>query len=327
MSAMLGTMRMVEVAGIKLSAIGVGCWQFGSREWGYGDEYADREALAIVHRALDLGVTLIDTAEIYGFGRSERIVGKAIAERRGEAFVATKLFPVLPIGPVVKRRGEGSRRRLGIDAIDLYQVHQPNPLVRDRFTMPAMANLVRDGVVRHVGVSNYSLGRWQAGEEALGAPVVSNQVHYSLVHRGPERELLPWAQRSDRLVIAYSPLEQGLLGGRYGPDNRPSGVRSMNVHFLPESLERSKPLLDGLRRIAATHDATPAQVSLAWLLHQDNVVAIPGASSVAQLEHNVAAADLALDCDEVSELRALSDAYHPASRTALIRQRLPGRRR
>jgi aryl-alcohol dehydrogenase-like predicted oxidoreductase len=318
-------MRMVEVGGVKLSAIGVGCWQFGSREWGYGDEYASGEALAIVHRALDLGVTLLDTAEIYGFGRSERIVGEAIAGRRTEAFVATKLFPVLPVEPIVVRRGEASRRRLAIDTIDLYQVHQPNPLVRDRFIMRGMADLVRDGVIRHVGVSNYSLGRWQAAEEALGGPVISNQVHYSLVNRGPERDLLPWAQRQDRLVIAYSPLEQGLLGGRYGPDNRPSGIRSMNVHFLPESLDRSRLLLDGLRRIAATHDATPAQVSLAWLLHHDNVVAIPGASSVAQLEHNVAAADLELSGEEVRELSELSDAYRPGSRTALARQLLPAR--
>ncbi|MGD9797364.1 MAG: aldo/keto reductase [Acidimicrobiia bacterium] len=324
-------MRTVEVGGIRASVIGLVCWQFGSIEWGYGDWFAGHEAAAIVQRALDLGVTLIDTAEIYGFGRSERIVGAALGERRDEAFVATKLFPVLPIAPVVRWRAGASARRLGTDVIDLYQVHQPNPLVRDGSTMAGMRRLRSEGRIRHVGVSNYSLARWQAAERKLGGPVLSNQVQYSLVHRAPEAELLPWARTNDRLVIAYSPLGQGVLGGRYGPGNRPNGVRSGNRHFLPESLERSPPLLDELRRLAATHDATPAQVALAWVLAQGNVVAIPGASSVEQLEHNAAAADHDLTQDELGELARLSAAYRPAGLGALardlLRRCLPGRRR
>jgi aryl-alcohol dehydrogenase-like predicted oxidoreductase len=226
--------------------------------------------------------------------------------------VATKLFPLLPISPVVCWRARSSAKRLGTDTLDLYQVHQANPLVGDGPTMAGMRRLQASGLVRHVGVSNYPLRRWQAAERALGGPVLSNQVHYSLLERGPEAELLPWANTRDRLVIAYSPLEQGVLGGRYGPDNRPRDLRSMNRHFLPESLERSAPLVDGLRRIAAAHGATAAQVALAWLLAQGNVVAIPGASSVEQLEHNAAAADLDLVPDELAELAALADAYRPA---------------
>jgi len=307
-----GAMRTVTAAGLTVSAIGLGCWQFGSREWGYGEGYAQGVAGDIVGRALDLGVTLLDTAEAYGFGKSERIVGAALAERRDEAVVATKLFPILPLPPVVANRGQASARRLGIDTIDLYQVHQPNPAVPDRVIMPGMRRLHDLGRIAHVGVSNYSLARWQAAEEALGAPVVSNQVEYSLVQRKPERELLSWAQSNDRLIIAYSPLAQGLLGARYGPDNRPGGVRALNPHFTPESLEESAELLEALRRTAKAHDATPAQVSLAWLLHHPNVVAIPGASSVAQLEHNAAAADLDLTDEEVRELDELSSAYRPA---------------
>ena len=307
-----GAMRTVTAAGLTVSAIGLGCWQFGSREWGYGEGYAQGVAGDIVGRALDLGVTLLDTAEAYGFGKSERIVGAALAERRDEAVVATKLFPILPLPPVVGNRGQASARRLGIDTIDLYQVHQPNPAVPDRVIMPGMRRLHDLGRIAHVGVSNYSLARWQAAEEALGAPVVSNQVEYSLVQRKPERELLSWAQSNDRLIIAYSPLAQGLLGARYGPDNRPGGVRALNPHFTPESLEESAELLEALRRTAKAHDATPAQVSLAWLLHHPNVVAIPGASSVAQLEHNAAAADLDLTDEEVRELDELSSAYRPA---------------
>src|SRR3954465_10589449 len=122
-------MRYVEVGGVRLSAIGLGTWQFGSREWGYGDEYAEREAGDITRRALDLGINLIDTAEIYAFGRSERTVGRAIQGRRDEAFLASKVFPILPLAPIVEQRGQASARRLGVEQIDLYQVHWPNPII------------------------------------------------------------------------------------------------------------------------------------------------------------------------------------------------------
>src|SRR3984893_10004575 len=118
-------MRYVEVGGVRVSAVGLGTWQFGSREWGYGNDYAEREAIEITRRALDLGVNLIDTAEIYGFGRSERIVGRAIASRRGEPSVATKVFPIAAVSVVVQRRARARARRLGVKTIDLYQVHWP----------------------------------------------------------------------------------------------------------------------------------------------------------------------------------------------------------
>jgi aryl-alcohol dehydrogenase-like predicted oxidoreductase len=321
-------MRFVEVAGVKLSVIGVGAWQFGSREWGYGAGYAEGEAGRIVNRALDLGINLLDTAEAYAFGRSERIVGQAIAGRRDEAFVATKLLPVLPVGPVIERRGRGSARRLGIDVIDLYQIHQPNPVVPLKAQMDGMRRLVSGGVVRHVGVSNFSLSRWQASEAAYGGPVLSNQVRFSLVDRRPLEDLVPWAGAHDRLVIAYSPLGQGLLSARYDATNAPrQGVRAMNPLFLPENLARAHELLEALREVAKSHDATPAQVALAWVVRRPNVVAIPGASSVEQLERNAAAADLELSEDEDVRLTAAARAFRPLeSRAAvpqLLRRRLP----
>src|SRR5437899_7638879 len=161
-------MRYVDVGGAKMSAIGLGCWQFGSMEWGYGKEYLEKDAIDIVHRALDLGVTLIDTAEIYGFGKSERAVGRALDERRDEAFIATKVFPVLPIAPVVEQRGRASARRLGIETIDLYQIHQPNPVVPIGNQMEGMRRLQDRGVVRHVGVCKFSLSKWQAAARAHG---------------------------------------------------------------------------------------------------------------------------------------------------------------
>lgn len=320
-------MRYVEVAGARLSAVGLGTWQFGSREWGYGAQYADHEAAAIVERALDVGITLFDTAELYGFGRSERILGRALAGRRDDAFIATKILPVLPLAPVVVNRAHGSVRRLGVSTIDLYQLHQPNPLVPLSATMPAFAQLLDDGLVRYAGVSNYSLARWKAAEEALGRPVLSNQVRYNLADRRPEQEVLPWAQAHDRLVIAYSPLAQGLLSGRYDADHRPADmVRGNSAAFLPENLRLAEPLVDVLRTVAAAHGATPSQIALAWLIRRPNVVVIPGASSVAQVEVNAAAADIDLTEDEDQALTDASDAFHPrAAREVwpqLVRQRL-----
>ena len=319
-------MKYVEVGGVRLSAIGLGTWQFGSREWNYGNEYAEKEAVAITQRAVDLGINLIDTAEIYAFGKSERIVGRAIAGRRDEAFLATKVFPIMPVAPIVEQRGRRSAARLGVDQIDLYQVHWPNPVIPTSTTMQGMRRLVDAGVVRHVGVSNFPLDKWQRSEREFGGPVLSNQVQYSLAVRKPDRDLIPWAQANDRIVIAYSPLAQGLLSARYDGTNTPGGVRSSNALFLKENIDKAMPMLDALRDIAKAHGASPAQVALAWVIRRPNVVAIPGASSVAQLEQNVAAADIELTEEEDAVITAASDAFSPvsgpATLPALARQRL-----
>jgi aryl-alcohol dehydrogenase-like predicted oxidoreductase len=305
-------MRFVNVHGNHLSAIGLGTWQFGSKDWGYGSDYADVEAGRILQRALDLGVNVIDTAEIYGRGNSERIVGKALGDRRKEAFVATKVFPIAPTAGWVESHGRKSMDRLGVDVIDLYQVHWPNPVVPISQQMEGMRRLQRAGVITDVGVSNFSLDRWRAAEATLGAPVLSNQVQYSLVARKPDVDLIPYAQANDRLVIAYSPLGMGLLSGRYTSANPPKGsARLNNPLFLPENLDRALPLIDAVRAVANAHGATPAQVALAWVISHPNVVAIPGASSVEQLEANIAAADLELTVDEIANLTRASDAFHP----------------
>lgn len=319
-------MQYVEAGGARLSAVGLGTWQFGSGEWGYGTAYAQETAPAIVGRSLDLGVTLLDTAEIYAMGRSERILGAALSGRRDEAFVATKLFPVAPADPVAGWRARRSLARLGTDHVDLYQLHWPNPLVPASATARALRRLLDDGLTRHVGVSNYPLARWQELERALGHPVRSNQVRYSLLDRRPERELLPWAQANDRIVIAYSPLAQGLLSGRYDADHLPSGLRARTGPFLPDNVRALQPLLDVLREVAAAHDATPAQVALAWLLRRPNVVVIPGASSVAQAEANAASADLDLGAAEDRALTEASDAFRPVTTVVRARAGLVGRR-
>jgi aryl-alcohol dehydrogenase-like predicted oxidoreductase len=311
----------------RLSKIGLGTWQFGSTEWGYGKGYAGREARDIVRRAVELGVTLFDTAEIYGLGRSERILGEALGDQRASVFLATKLFPALPLAPIVEQRAVASANRLGARHLDLYQVHWPNPLVSDGTIMRGMSALQRVGLVGEVGVSNYPLARWQAAEKALGGRVLSNQVRYSLVDRAPEQDLLPFAAKAGRVVIAYSPLAQGLLSGRYDRANRPANrVRTGNPLFLPENLDRVGELIDALRDVAGAHDATPAQVALAWVIRHPAVTAIPGASSVEQLESNVAAAEIELSDAEYAALSAAADRFHPvtgrAAAPAMLRARL-----
>jgi aryl-alcohol dehydrogenase-like predicted oxidoreductase len=303
--------RYVEACGLRVSVIGLGAWQFGSPGWGWGSRFGPAEALAIVDRARALGVTLLDTAEVYGEGESERILGRALAApgARASVVLASKVLPVWPTAERVRAAARASLGRLATDRLDLYQVHWPNPLVPQRATMAGMRSLQAGGLVGHVGVSNYGLARWRAAEAALGGPVVSNQVRYSLLSRRPERELLGWAASAGRLLIAYSPLAQGVLAARYTAATAPAGARANNLLFSAENLRRAEPVLTALRELAAVHRATPAQVALAWVVHHSNVVAIPGATSVAQLEANAAAADLALAGDELAHLTATADRF------------------
>jgi aryl-alcohol dehydrogenase-like predicted oxidoreductase len=333
-------MRYLDIStGKRVSKIGLGTHQFGSLEWGYGERYAVKEARSIVHRALELGITLFDTAEIYGyqahrvarraliegvalanvaripgFGRSEEILGQALYGQRDAAFLATKLYPSMPAGTVAEQRAVASANRLGTSQLDLYQVHQPAYLPPGGTVMDGIRALQKTGLIDEVGVSNASLARWRAAEQALGSRVLSNQVGYSLVNRGPEYDLLPFAAADHRLVIAYRPLELGLLAGHYHRGSRPVNlVRATAPLFMPENLERISGLIGVLREVADAHAATPAQVALAWVIRHPVVAAIPGASSVEQLEANAAAAELDLADDEYRALQAASDRFHPVA--------------
>jgi aryl-alcohol dehydrogenase-like predicted oxidoreductase len=316
-------MKYVDVDGVgKVSRIGLGTWQFGSAEWGYGDNYASGAARDIVKRALAMGVTLFDTAEIYGLGKSERILGEALGDQRSSVALASKIFPIAPFPPVIKQRERASARRLQVDRIPLYQIHRPNPVVPDSVIMPGMRSLLDSGAIGAAGVSNYSLARWQKADAALGRPVISNQVQFSLARPSALEDLVPFAERENRIVIAYSPLAQGLLGGKYGLDNRPGGVRAGNQLFGTENLRRVEPLLQTLRDVATEVGAKPAQVALAWLISLPNVVAIPGASSVEQLEFNVAAADIELSNQSRDALTEAARAFQPVSTIDFVSEQI-----
>jgi aryl-alcohol dehydrogenase-like predicted oxidoreductase len=299
-------MRYIEVDGLRVSRIGLGTWQFGSREWGYGEQYANETAPALLRRAIELGITMIDTAEAYGPARSEAIIGEELAglsnEQRTGLTVATKLMPVAPAEPIVAWECAGSRRRLRVDALDLYYIHWPNPFVTPKRIGQAVRPLLRDGLVRRFAVSNHTLDQWQAFERGLGAKAIANQVQFSLLSPSPARDLVPYAAEHQRLIVGYSPVGQGILAGR-DPKSLPLARRA--------SLRRAggpavAALQQAIAEIAIANTATPAQVALAWVISHPNTVAIPGARTVQQLELNAAAADLVLADDELARLTELS---------------------
>jgi aryl-alcohol dehydrogenase-like predicted oxidoreductase len=295
-------MKYVNLGDQKVSAIGLGLWQFGTRRWREGRQFDAAAATEIVQRALGLGINFFDTAEIYGHGRSERLFAEALAGRRAEAVIATKVAPNHATRKGVVEAADRSLARLDTGVIDLYQMHWPNRFIPVSRTMAGMRDLVAAGKVRQVGVSNYPLSLWRAAERHLGAPVISNQVLFHLLDRRSLDDLVPYAQEKGRFVIAYSPLAQGALGGHYGRDELPPDARGSQPRFVGEAYDRLDPLREALASIAKTYEATTAQVALAWLIHIPNVIAIPGTRDVAHLEQDAAAAEIDLSDEEWQRL-------------------------
>ncbi len=310
-------MRYLDLDGRRLSVVGLGCWQFGEKQWGYGSEYSQADSLAILQRALELGVTVFDTAELYGSGRSEMLVGTALSSWDGDRFLATKFLPIMPLPRVMLAHCARSLDRLQVPILDLYQLHWPSPVVPLSIQMAGMRRILGLGMSRYIGVSNFSLARWIAAERHLGQPVITNQVRYNLLQRGPELGLLDYAKQHSRIIMAYSPLAQGALSGRYSAGQAPRDLRRSNSLFTDSALSAATPLVEKLREVAQAHQCEPSQVALAYLIAHPQVIVIPGAKSIAQLESNVAAADLRLADDEMLELRRAADLFH-VSRVSAI---------
>jgi aryl-alcohol dehydrogenase-like predicted oxidoreductase len=302
--------RYLDLDGRRLSVVGLGCWQFGEKLWGYGSEYSQADSLAIIQRALELGVTVFDTAELYGSGRSEMLVGTALSSWEGDRFLATKFLPIVPLPRVMLAHCAKSLDRLQVPLVDLYQIHWSNPAVPLITQMDGMRKILSLGMSRYAGVSNFSLRRWIAAERHLGQPVISNQVKYNLLQRRPEqRGLLEYAQKHHRVILAYSPLAQGVLSGRYRAGHAPRDLRRGNPLFTDPALLAAVPLLETVRGIADAHRCSSSQVALAYLIAQPSVIVIPGAKSIEQLEANVAAADLQLTDEELVALRRAADLF------------------
>lgn len=300
--------------GIQVSPLGIGTWAWGDKLfWGYGDRYGAVDVEAAFQRAVDQGISFFDTAEVYGLGESERLLGQFIKSISTPIQVATKYGP-LPWrwqGQSVIEALDASLKRLQLDQIALYQVHWPfNFLMSDRTLFQALATAVQQGKIGAVGVSNYSPSQMRQAHQLLqefGVPLAVNQVRYSLITRQVEAQgLIKLANELGITILAYSPLAQGLLTGKYTPQNPPQGARKGDGRFSPNGLAKLAPVLDLLRDFGAKHDRTPAQVALNWLVAQPGVIPIPGAKTGPQAQDNAGAIGWSLTHAEVSQLELAS---------------------
>jgi aryl-alcohol dehydrogenase-like predicted oxidoreductase len=304
--------------GMEITRVGFGAWAIGGGgERGWGPQ-ADAESIAAIHRALELGVNWIDTAAAYGFGRSERVVGQALAAVDERPYVFTKAS-LLDDGTrhvrhVLKRdsilrEAEASLQRLGVDSIDLYQIHWPIPDEDIEEGWAAMAELKERGLVRHIGVSNFSAGQLRRIQSI--APVETIQPPYSLIDRAAEAEILPFAQRDGMGVIVYSPMGSGLLTGAMTRERIATlpadDWRSRDVRFAEPQLSEHLALAAQLQAVADRHGVTPGAVAVAWTLRNPAVDgAITGFRRPAQVDPILAAAELELTDQDMTEIEAVS---------------------
>jgi aryl-alcohol dehydrogenase-like predicted oxidoreductase len=302
--------------GLEITRVGFGAWAIGGGGWGPQD---DEESIQTIYRALELGVNWIDTAAAYGFGHSEKVVGKALAGLVRHPYVFTKASRLQGPGGVVvnnlKRdsimaEAEGSLARLGVDAIDLYQIHWPNPEEDIEQGWSAFAELKEQGLVRHIGVSNFDVGQLQRIQQI--APVETLQPPYSLIARDAEDKILPFAEHEDIGVIAYSPMGSGLLTGAMTRE-RIQGLpeddwRKHSERFQEPKLTEHLALVGRLKRVAARMDTTPGAVAVAWALRNPAVDgAIIGLRRPDQVDSILDAASLELSDADVDDIENESE--------------------
>jgi aryl-alcohol dehydrogenase-like predicted oxidoreductase len=308
-------MRDVSLGGLPVSAQGLGC--MGMSEW-YGATDWD-ESVATIHRALDLGVTFLDTADVYGAGHNEVLVGRAIHGRRGQVQLATK-FGIDRSGGddkrvirgergYVRRSCESSLLRLGVDVIDLYYLHRPPQTAQIEETVGAMAELVAEGKVRYLGLSEVDSGLLRRADAVH--PIAAVQSEYSLWTRDPETTVLGVLRELGVGLVSYSPLGRGFLTGTVDVHTLGAGdFRARNPRFTGPAWDANQAIADAVRRVAGARGVAPAQVALAWVHGQGQrlgvpVVPIPGTKRVTWLEQNAAALDITLTDDELAQLDPL----------------------
>ncbi|MFP4605458.1 MAG: aldo/keto reductase [Bacteroidales bacterium] len=312
-------------SGIKLSAITFGAWAIGGFMWGGSDE---EDAIKAIKRGYDLGVTTIDTAPIYGLGLSEELVGKAIKGNRHNFQILTKfvmrwkksgnqnkfttqqgydeLWKSVYLDArkeSIMQEAEDSLRRLGTDYIDYYQMHWPVDDVPVEETMEALVRLKEQGKIRAAGVCNFTAEQVKKADKIVH--IEADQVPYSMVKRDIEKNLVPYALENNKGIIAYSPLQRGVLTGKFSPDTKlgEGDNRKDSRFFKPENIRKINEFLNKIKPIAEEHNATLAQLALSWTLHQPAViVALAGARNPEQIEDNAGAADIKLSKEELEKI-------------------------
>lgn len=302
--------RVLGSSGIEVGAIGLGCM---GMSWAYGGERDDDESIRVIRHAIDLGANLIDTADMYGPFTNEELVGRALRGRRDEVVLATKCGNVVdPETRTVRQDGrpehvkaacEGSLHRLGVEVIDLYQLHRPDPKVPVSESIGAFGELIDEGKIRAIGVSE--LGVAQLEEAITTRPIASLQSELSLWTRDVLPEILPWCVAHDLAFLAFSPLGRGFLTGGYRSAEAfgRGDFRSRLPRFQAEALEQNLAIVDAVSAVAARRGRTTGQVALAWVLAQgEQVVPIPGTKRLAHLEENLAADDVRLSDDDLGAL-------------------------
>lgn len=317
--------RQLGTSDLQISAVTLGAWAIGGMFWGGTDE---KDAIAAIHAALDAGITTIDTAPIYGCGRSESIVGKAIRGRREQVTILTKFglrwdtdegsafFETLDVDEQkvkvtklatrasIVHECEASLKRLGVETIDLLQHHWPDPVAPPDEIFGALEQLQRDGKIRWAGVCNYSVEQLEAARAVF--PVASLQPPYSLIRRDVEDAQLPYCREHGLGVVVYSPLQLGLLTGKVSADREfpQTDVRQKNPYFRPQNRVQVNAMLERLRPLAEQRGLTLAQLIVAWTIAQPGVTAaLVGARNPQQAKENAAAADVELSAHDLEEIR------------------------
>ncbi len=306
--------KQLGIDGIEVPALGIGTWAWGDQLfWGYGDRYGEADVKAAFDAAIATGLTFFDTAEVYGMGESERLLGRFRQNVQQPVQLATKYapWPWRFTQASVSTAVDASLERLQTDHIPLYQVHWPfHWFMGAKSLFTALAQEVQNGRIQAVGVSNYSAAQMTQAHGILadhGVPLAVNQVRYSLITRQIERNgILDTARQLGVSILAYSPLAQGLLTGKYTAEHRPTGARKLDRRFSQRGLKKIAPVTILLAQLAERHNRTMAQVALNWVVNQDGVIPIPGVKTAAQVQENAGALGWSLTSQELADLAEVS---------------------
>ncbi len=297
--------RNIGKSDLKVSSIGLGAWQAGAQGWG---KVYDRDVKDAIRTSIDMGLNFIDTAEAYGDGHSESVIGEAIKDIRDDIIIATKVSGNHLRPDLIERALDGSLKRLQTSYVDLYQIHWPDIYTPLKDTMKTLEKLVNNGKIRYIGLSNFSVCQMEEARSYLSTTdIVSNQVRYNLIQREIELEIMPYQNKENIGIIAYSPLAQGLLTSKYDHivlDN--NDVRKSNKLFNDQNLKAMEPMVKTLKDISSEIGKSIVQISINWLLNHDGVIPIPGAKNRDQAIINLQSSGWRLTQDH---MKRIDDAY------------------